>query len=342
MTFNRQSAIGNRQCSNWRCLAVCLLLLVACSTPAMARWTRQPSGTMAWLHAVFFLDQHRGWAVGSKGTLLTTIDGGRNWQQKVRPGEDNLTDVYFSDEQNGWLVCEKNVYDLTPPRTYLLSTKDGGANWTKVIVGGSDADSRLVRAVFTQGGRGWVFGEAGTLYVTRDAGQSWKRVQLPTRYLLLGGAFIDENRGWLVGAGATIVRTSDGGESWQATRLVEADGIRFTATSFIDDRLGWAVGAGGKVFRTINGGRSWSPQNSGVATDLLDVRFLSALDGWAVGAEGTVLHTFDGGLHWVNEISGTTHPLERIFFSDRYHGWAVGFGGAILAYDATTRPRSTN
>jgi photosystem II stability/assembly factor-like uncharacterized protein len=82
----------------------------------------------------------------------------------------------------------------------------------------------------------------------------------------------------------------------------------------------------------MNGGRSWQSQTSGVAVDLLDVKFLDAVEGWAVGNEGTVLHTTDGGRHWRSERSPTPHPLERIFFTDRFHGWAVGFGGTIISY----------
>src|SRR5689334_6556403 len=39
-----------------------------------AAWTRQRSGTMAWLRAVYFLDQNHGWVAGSGGTLLETGD----------------------------------------------------------------------------------------------------------------------------------------------------------------------------------------------------------------------------------------------------------------------------
>ncbi len=318
-------------------LCSCLLLLLLAFNASAAPWIRQSSGTLGWLHSVFFLDQKSGWAVGSKGALLTTIDGGMTWQVGRKPTEDSLQDVYFSDERNGWLVCEANIYELkaNAPRTYLLRTNDGGATWDRVNVSAGDPlgdiDARLVRVVFSRGGRGWVFGEAGIVYATRD-GQSWKRLQLPTRYLLLGGDFIDNERGWLVGAGATILQTSDGGDTWHASRLIDARGVRFNATSFIDSRLGWAVGTEGRIFRTVNGGRSWEAQHSGVVVDLKDVKFLNALDGWAVGAEGTVIHTFDGGLHWISEPTGTTHPLERIFFTDREHGWAVGFGGTIITY----------
>ncbi|HEV7844257.1 MAG TPA: YCF48-related protein, partial [Pyrinomonadaceae bacterium] len=58
--------------------SLCLLLLF--STAANAVWTQQQSGTMAWLHAVYFLNERRGWVAGSNGALLETTDGGESWQ----------------------------------------------------------------------------------------------------------------------------------------------------------------------------------------------------------------------------------------------------------------------
>jgi photosystem II stability/assembly factor-like uncharacterized protein len=325
--------------------AFCLLLLTAhCTLPTVAAagaWTRQRAGSLAWLHSVFFLDRNRGWAGGSRGTLLWTTDGGRNWQSRSQPTEDAIRDIYFADEMNGFLVCERNIYDLRSndePRAYLMNTSDGGENWKRVNMRGAEVDARIMRAIFSRGGKGWAFGEGGILFVTHDSGSSWIRLQAPTRYLLLGGAFIDENSGWLVGAGATILQTTDGGETWHHTRLPNATNVRFNSTSFVDSRIGWAVGSGGTVFRTVNGGRSWQRQQSGVSMDLLDVKFLDAVEGWAVGAEGTLLHTVDGGLHWTEERSGTPHGLERIFFADRTHGWAVGFGGTIITYGRGEAP----
>ncbi|PYS73049.1 MAG: hypothetical protein DMF69_05975 [Acidobacteria bacterium] len=327
-------------------LAVSLLVL-ACVVPTVAQsgvWSRQRTGSLSWLHSVFFLDQNRGWAIGSKGTLLNTADGGKTWQLKSASTTDVLRDIFFVDENNGWLVCEVNVYDLKTkdqPRAYLMRTTDAGEQWERVEIKGVDVDARLVRAVFSRGGRGWAFGEAGAIFATRDGGSNWTRLQSPTRHLLLGGVFIDEDRGWLVGAGTTIIQTSDGGDTWRLSRLTNAGptAIRFGATSFVDNRLGWAVGSGGVVYRTINGGRTWLPQTSGVDVDLYDVKFLDALEGWAVGAEGTIIYTNDGGLHWTTERSGTPHPLERIFFADRTHGWAVGFGGTVVNYVRSEAPR---
>jgi photosystem II stability/assembly factor-like uncharacterized protein len=259
-----------------------------------------------------------------------------------RPTDDTLKDVYFTDERNGWLVCERSVYQLATkedPRTYLMSTTDGGANWKRVKVTGPEVDARLVRALFGRDGSGWAFGEAGALYTTRDHGVTWARQRLPTRHLLLGGVFLDSERGWLVGANATILQTADGGQTWHACAVLDEARVRFTAVTFVDARRGWAVGAEGRIFATRDGGRTWRAQTSNVEADLLDVKFTSANEGWACGTEGTLLHTSDGGAHWTSEPSGTTHPLERLYFNGT-NGWAVGFGGSIIAYDANLRERT--
>ncbi|HEU4930497.1 MAG TPA: YCF48-related protein [Pyrinomonadaceae bacterium] len=314
-----------------------VLLLAGATTFAQTgTWARQNSGSMAWLHAVFFLDQNRGWIVGSKGSVLQTSDGGNTWTARAASTDDVVRDIFFIDDKNGWLVCEVNAYQLKTleePRAYLMKTTDGGEHWKRVEIKGLDVDSVLVRAVFSRNGRGWTFGEAGLIFTTQDDGMTWTQLRSPTRHLLLGGIFVDNDRGWLVGAGATIIQTSDGGETWYKSTFPQVEKTtRFTATSFIDNRTGWAVGSGGSVFRTTNGGRTWQRQESKVDVDLFDVKFVDALEGWAVGAEGTIIHTTDGGQHWTTERSGTPHPLERVFFSDRNHGWAVGFGGTVVSY----------
>ena len=313
------------------------LLTAHCLLPtalASGTWQRQRTSSLAWLHSVFFLDQNRGWVVGSRGTLLATTDGGTHWTSLVHPTEDTIRDIYFADDQNGIIVCERNIYDLksnTDARAYLMKTVDGGEHWKRASMRGVDPEARIMRAIFTGAGRGWAFGEGGAVFTTHDLGATWTRLQPATKYLLLGGDFINEDNGWLVGAGGTILQTSDGGESWQHSRLATT-GVRFNSTSFVEQRLGWAVGSGGAIYRTLNGGRSWLSQNSTIETDLFDVKFLDAADGWAVGAAGVVLHTLDGGTHWSMERGVTEHNLERIFFVDNTHGWAVGFGGTIIAF----------
>ncbi|HEX7177544.1 MAG TPA: YCF48-related protein [Pyrinomonadaceae bacterium] len=327
-----------------------------CAT-AQSGWKRQPTGTFAWLHAVHFIDGERGWAVGGKGALLQTTNGGRDWKLMPAPCEDTLRDIHFADAHTGWLVAERDIYKLRTEdetRAYLLKTTDGGANWSRVEVVGKETNARLVRVRFAGSEHGWVFGEEGALFATSDGGRTWARQLVPTRHLLLGGAFRDARVGWLVGAGGTFLHTSDGGATWGAALLVAASSIsttaaqfapsgsrapRVNAVSFIDERRGWAVGSNGSVFSTTNGGRSWSARTTGTDADLLDVKFFDEREGFAAGAGGAVLHTTDGGVTWVLQPTDTTHQLERLHFLDRRQGWAVGFGGTILTYDAASQPK---
>jgi photosystem II stability/assembly factor-like uncharacterized protein len=318
-------------------LALLLLLTAQAASATGGAWSPQSSNTLAWLRAVHFVDESRGWAAGSKGTVVSTEDGGRTWRALKRPTEDALRDVYFADADNGWLVCERSMYALArmeEPRSYLLKTSDGGETWARVEVSGKeDAGVVLTRVVFADSRRGWALGEMGALYATQDAGATWARQRVPTQHLLLGASFLDTSQGWLVGAGATILQTSDGGTMWRGASVVAEDATRLNAVSFIDARRGWAVGANGTVLSTA---RTWLRQQSNTADDLSDVKFFDAAEGWAVGANGTVIHTTDGGATWDTVASGTRHPLERLSFATRARGWAVGFGGTIIAYAPAT------
>src|SRR5437867_5263043 len=125
----RRSSGPTRMAQMLSLVPLCLLISF-CSASTSAQtgaWARQRTGSLAWLHSVFFLDQNRGWAIGSKGTLLATLDGGKTWQPKSSSSNDVLRDIFFLDDNNGWLVCEVNVYELKTkdqPRAYLMHTTD--------------------------------------------------------------------------------------------------------------------------------------------------------------------------------------------------------------------------
>src|SRR6185369_6234842 len=194
-----------------------------------------PSGTMAQLHSVYFLDQNRGWVAGSGGTLLQTTDGGESWKRLFALTRDTLHDVYFADENVGWLVAERDPLKLKTndePRAYLLKTEDGGFSWRRIFLNNKDANPRLVRLVFTDSQHGWVFGETGVVFATSDGGAHWMRQASPTKHVLLGGAFAQDGHGLLVGAGATIVQTSDAGATWQTGTVRDTENARFTGASF--------------------------------------------------------------------------------------------------------------
>jgi photosystem II stability/assembly factor-like uncharacterized protein len=350
---SRISNLSARAAFIRRALLVSFLLLTVhgshstahCSTlAANSAWRKQQTGTFAWLHSVFFVDESEGWAVGGKGALLHTSDGGAHWELRPRFVEDAMQDVFFTDARTGWIVCERSIFNTTREGesiSYLLKTTDGGENWTRVdVTRGEDFDVKLAGLRFADATHGWVYGEAGVLYATTDGGETWSRQTVPTRHLLLGASFTDARTGWLSGGGLTLLKTTDSGATWRAgtvyspaqTPTATLTSQRLNAVSFADAETGWAVGAGGAIFSTRDGGRTWRQQASGTGSDLRDVKFLDRAEGWAVGGEGTVLHTTDGGQTWKAETRATDHALERLFFVGRKRAWAVGFGGTVVAF----------
>lgn len=362
---NFKSEISNLK--SYAAAAFCLLVAYFCLLPSAfclpsSAWQKQKTGTFAWLHSVFFVDESKGWAVGGKGALLSTSDGGAHWETRPRPVEDTLHDIYFTDERTGWIVCERSIFATQEGESvsYLLKTTDGGETWARVdVTHGEYADVKLAGLRFADAKHGWTYGEAGVLYATSDGGETWTRQVVPTRHLLLGASFADARTGWLSGGGLTLLLTVDGGVTWRAgnvfaTANASTNAVaqspkgppgaastqastpltsqRLNAVSFVDAETGWAVGASGAIFSTRDGGRSWRPQTSGVDSDLRDVKFLDRSEGWAVGNEGVVLHTTDGGQTWKMESRATDHALERLFFVGRKRAWAVGFGGTVLAF----------
>ena len=310
---------------------VCLICFQ--STAALAGWTRRESGTLAWLRDVFFINETRGFIAGGDGAFLSTSDGGKTWKIEPKFTSDAIEQIYFMDEKNGWLLCQRDQFSHGAySSSYLLKTDDGGAHWQRVEF---DAGrGRVTKIFFAKNGFAMATGEAGALLSLGDDGKKWKRTVSPTRHLLLDGKFTDDFRGAIVGAGGTALFTEDAGASWNQATVRGAARPKLSKVFFINPNSGWTVGGEGKIYQTINGGRAWREQASGTTDDLTDVYFLNTAQGWAVGNGGTILYSTTAGNVWTPVESPVKHRLEKVFFSGK-KGWAVGFGGTILEFDET-------
>lgn len=320
-------------------LLFAVLLLAA--QAADAQWVKQRVSTFAWLRDVYFLSDTTGWIVGSDGTMLTTSDGGDTWKATPKFTTDTFLKIRFTDQNTGWLLCERNVYARGQNATsYLRKTTDGGRTWERIEFADGGRE-RVTAIMFTRDGRGTAFGEGGFFYDLDQDGRTWKKSRSAIRYLLLGGSFSDGPSGAIAGAGGTLLFTQDSGRTWDNATLSGSSAPRFNSVFLVSQRTGWAVGSAGAVYTTTGGGRTWRPQASGTTADLTDVYFSGLRNGWAVGAGGTIIRTVNGGQNWSTVTSNVTHRLERITFNGN-RGWAVGFGGTILSYGATpTQDRPT-
>ncbi len=308
-----------------------------------AGWQKQSANTLAWLKTVYFVDANTGWIGGSKGTLLKTTDGGTTWKKVATASRDNLREIYFTDKNNGWILCERDVFSLgSNSASYLLKTTNGGKKWEQIEFK-DNPRHRVTKIFFSLNGFGLAIGEMGILFGLEDDNRGWKKLSLPSRYLMSDGVFLDDLNSTIVGGGGTILFTEDAGLTWNQAQINERKVSKFNAVFFTTKKRGWAVGTDGSIFNTTNGGRFWRSQQARTKERLNDLYFINSKEGWAIGDNGTILHTQTGGDVWVAEDSRSNHRLESIHFKGN-RGWVVGFGGTILRYDAigrskTQRPR---
>ncbi|MEZ5427039.1 MAG: YCF48-related protein [Pyrinomonadaceae bacterium] len=316
---------------------IILLCLTCFQAVRGASWVKQDAGTLAWLHDVYFLNEKKGWIVGSNGEFLFTGDGGRTWNKKKQFTEDTIREVHFFDEKNGWLLCERDIYSLgSDAPSYLLTTSDGGETWNTVNFTG-DVRKRITRIFFAGTDFGLAIGESGLILSVQESGSVWKRMPSPAPYLLNDGMFINKERGAIVGGGGTILFTEDRGITWKQSFVSSNANTKLNSVFFLDERMAWAVGANGNIYQTINGGRVWRKQTTDVSANLTDIFFLDTAEGWAIGENGTVLHSTTAGNVWTPSESKVKHKLEKILFVGK-SGWIVGFGGTVLFYEAGNVP----
>ena len=90
---------------------------------------------------------------------------------------DRVSDLFFLDQQRGWLTTWNHIDD--GEGTYLYSTVDGGKHWTAdpdLSFQGKGKEANVVR--FTSRERGFVFFSDGIgqrLAYTTDGGTHWSQ-----------------------------------------------------------------------------------------------------------------------------------------------------------------------
>jgi len=149
--------------SNLALLLVSVLLPVA-SAGASDRSivaTVQATHTEATLFDIHFHSSQLGWAVGSGGTLLKTVDGGKRWKKISSGPSVLLANVYFRDDKQGWVIGANGT---------IRTSRDGGTTWASQAI---DTQAPLYGITFPSPTKGWIVGGNGTILHTNDGGASW-------------------------------------------------------------------------------------------------------------------------------------------------------------------------
>jgi photosystem II stability/assembly factor-like uncharacterized protein len=133
-----------------------------------------------------FADIHNGFAVGARGTILETTNGGNNWEILAGGTEDDLYGVSFIDSTTGTVVGNFGA---------ILRTTDAGNHWTIQREGISDV---LFGVSFTDADNGTAVGSDGLILRTTDGATNWIQQTSGTTNFLNDVSFTDTNNGTAV------------------------------------------------------------------------------------------------------------------------------------------------
>jgi photosystem II stability/assembly factor-like uncharacterized protein len=269
-----------------------------------------------------FLNERFGYAVGDRGLICRTTNGGATWVQISHGSINDILQVRICDRSTAWAVCAGGL---------VLQTIDGGDTWTPISLGGGTIDLTSIDFV---NGQGFIVGRSGAAFSFQSA--RCRSVDLPVAGLpsgvttrLTGVSFISPSFGCVSGPGGLVLTTGNGGASW--TPSPTGTGADLTGVYLIGN-AGFITGYGGLICVSRNGGRSWTPFTTNTSVPFFAAAFSSSFSGFAAGGGGTICR-YDG-TRWTPTPTDTTADFYGIAIAGR-GAVAVGAGGIICRYNGT-------
>jgi photosystem II stability/assembly factor-like uncharacterized protein len=249
----------------------------------------------------FSLTQLVSWRISGRGlgqtqmVLQQTIDGGVHWTSvgTIPAGASLSSSLTFSDRQTGWLTANQS-------KNYAWDAKGNPIPFTP---------------------------PAALLWVTRDGGQTWARIDLPLpaeaaandvrleapvffgkdgllEFEVTGPppTFLPDSsqppatQGW---THSYMLQSHDGGRHWGELEQTPG-GLQQGGALFFDARH-WLLSQGPDITETLDAGKSWTTRQvlaSGLAFSFAPWNYIDGKTIWSqVGADRLVRST-DGGAHW--------------------------------------------
>jgi len=223
-------------------------------------------------------------AVGERGHILISTDGGETWQQQQVPTRTMLTGVFFHDRNLGWVVGHDSA---------ILRTSDGGTTW-EVVNWAPEDETPFFDVWFSDADNGVAIGAYGSYFETTDGGATWSsRWISEDDWHLHKIARSEDGRLYIAGEAGSLYRSDDNGENW-VTLPTLYQGSYFCALPLEGDSV-LLFGLRGHLFRSDDAGESWEELETGTVAMLTDGQLLRDGTVLIAGLGGTILTSSDGG-----------------------------------------------
>jgi photosystem II stability/assembly factor-like uncharacterized protein len=179
-------------------------------------------------------------AMGERGLVVLSDDGGRQWRQARVPVSVTLTSASFVDAHQGWMAGHSGV---------VLHTTDGGESWSLQTDGVALANAALAQA----------------RNLPDNVADRERSIQRAQRLVddgpdkpLFSICFADALRGMVVGAFGLAATTDDGGKTWTPCRGLLPNPMGMHLYAVAHHGPTWVVaGEQGVLMRSVDDGASF-------------------------------------------------------------------------------------
>lgn len=182
-------------------------------------------------------------AVGERGIIIWSDDGGRTWTQAEVPVSVTLTSVSFASPAVGWVAGHGGV---------ILNSIDGGKSWTKQLDGIKAAQLELDHA------RQAAAANPTDERAAARLADAERMVRDGADKPFLDIDFSSGSDGYAVGAFGQLLHTSDGGHTWESLgdRLENPSSAHLYSVHAAASDI-WITGEQGLVFHSADSGASF-------------------------------------------------------------------------------------
>lgn len=319
-------------------------------------WTLRHSPTTNALADVSCSSTSECYAVGPKGTIVRTLDGGKTWSS-VKSPIPHAKFVSVRCPASG--VC----FMIDSPNT-IVSTSNGGKTWTQHTIVLPKTLSRLgriacptakvcfVTASPSGDTESW-FTHSAAMYKTSDGGQSWKQVAIPSRVTCPGDCgistvgydlqwiscqsdqtcraggitFIGSHEGFANAA----ISTQNGGQTWTLISGIQfVPNIATCPTTMICTgvfNVPTSPDTDVVLENSVDGGRTWSQTTINAPVEAIACSGAHFCE--LGGLHGTLAMSQDGNL--LPQTSPTTQNINALVCPRSTSCFAVGAKGTIVA-----------
>ncbi len=274
-------------------------------------------------------------AVGDRGTILSTSNGGQSWGVMPSGTNYNLYGISCISLIECYIVGQYGV--ILASSFFTL-----GGNNTKPWRVAQDFDGNDLYSISCKVSAHCVAaGQNGNIYYTGDGGYQWTLKTLAASLNFKGVSCLDQNNCLAAGNNGNIFYTKNGGLNW-STAVANLAPENFQSISC--SQVCYAVTSSGSIFKSYNSNGFWAdwtrqtniPSQFGALYSITCTDFLNC---FAVGNNLVVISTNNGGFNWsansyfnLNEA----YDYQSIACSSASNCTAVGYHGYTFKYSGNS------